>query len=291
MIESLGQFLVSGLANGAIYALVALGFTLIFNGTGVINFAQGEFVVVGGMVGVWLNKALGLPAPVAIVGAIAAGALVAVALERLAINPVRRSPVLVLIIITVGASFFLRGAAMVLWGKDPVSMPPLTGDTPMRVAGITVVPQQLWIVGALLFVVVFMAWLYRFTWLGKAMRASESDPMAAQLMGIAPSRMTMYAFALSGALAALAGTLIAPRTMVVFDQGSFLGVKGFAGAVVGGLGNPFGAMVGAVVLGVLESLSIAVLPSGYKDAVAFLALLLFLFFRPQGLMGSGEERV
>jgi branched-chain amino acid transport system permease protein len=290
VISWLAQFVVSGLANGAIYALVALGFTLIFNGTGIINLAQGEFVVVGGMIGVWLNQALGVPVPLAMMLAVVAGALLAVLMERIAIHPVRESPVLVLIIITVGASFFLRGLTMVLWGKDPVSMPAISGDTPIRWAGVTVVPQQLWIVGALAAVVVVMTWLYRSTWLGKAMRACESNPMAARLVGIAPSRMNMYAFALSGALAALAGTLIAPRAMVVFDQGSFLGIKGFAGAVVGGLGNPFGAMLGGVVLGVLESLAIVVLPSGYKDAVSFLILLGFLFFRPEGLLGARRGR-
>lgn len=290
MTASLLQFLVSGLANGAIYALVALGFTLIFNGTGIINFAQGEFVVIGAMIAVWLHGALGVPVPVAMAVAVLAGAGVAVLLERLAINPVRRSPVLVLIIITVGASMFLRGLVMVIWGKDPLSLPPLSGDTPIRFAGVTVVPQQLWIVGGLVAVVLFMAWLYRGTWLGKAMRACESNPTAAQLMGITPSRMTMYAFALSGALAALAGGLIAPRTMIVFNQGTSLGIKGFAGAIVGGLTNPFGALLGGLSLGVLESLAIAWLPSGYKDAVAFLVLLLVLFLRPHGLLGAERER-
>lgn len=285
------QFVVSGVANGAIYALVALGFTLIYSGTGIINFAQGEFVVVGGLVGIWLNGHLGLPVPIAMAGAVLAGAALAVALERLAINPVRHRPVIVLIIITVGASFFLRGTAMVLWGKDPLSMPPISADTPIRVAGVTILPQQLWILGALALVVLAMGWLYRRTWLGKAMQACESNMVAAQLAGISPSRMTMYAFALAGALAALAGTLIAPRTMIVFDQGSFLGIKGFAGAIVGGLGNPFGAMLGGVVLGLLESLAVIVLPSGYKDAVSFLILLLFLFFKPQGLLGRARGRV
>ena len=281
------QYIVSGLTLGSIYGMIALGFTLIHNATGIVNFAQGEFVTLGALIAISGSEA-GLPMPLAVLGAVVAVTLVGAALERTAIRPARNSSVITLIIITIGASILLRGVAMWLWAPDPLPMRHFTGETPIRVGDVSVLPQHLWIIGIVLVTMTALRLLAEKTQVGKAMRACAMNREAAQLMGIPVERMVCLSFALSGGLGGLAGAIIAPLAMGQYNMGIMLGLKGFAGAILGGMGNPLGAVLGGALLGVLESLGAGLSPpgwSGYKDAIAFAIMLVVLLAKPTGLLG------
>jgi len=285
------QYVAGGLTAGAIYALVALGFSIIYNASRVINFAQGEFVMIGGMSAVSL-VALGMPMPVAIVGAVAIAAVVGLLLERLAVGRARKADVVTLIIITIGASIFLRGLAQIVWDKRIHSLAPLSGERPIAVLGATILPQGLWVLGVTVAIVVALSWFFNRTRLGKAMLATSYNRLAAQLVGIDVRTVLFASFGLAAALGAVAGVLIAPITFTAYDVGVMLGLKGFAAAILGGLGSFPGAIVGGLALGLLESLGAGYVSSAYKDVIAFLIILAVLFFRPDGLLGAlRSERV
>src|SRR5512134_109398 len=291
MSGELAQYLATGLTVGAVYALVALGFSIIYNASGVINFAQGEFVMIGGMSAVAL-VATGLPLAVAIPLAVAATTVAGLALERFAIAPARGAPVVTLIIITIGASIFLRGLATIVWDKKLHALPAFSGERPIGVLGATVVPQSLWVIGATAAIVAALWWFFGRTRLGKAMLATSHNRLAAELVGINVRHVLFLAFGLSAALGALAGILTAPITLTSYDVGVMLGLKGFAAAILGGLGSGPGAVAGGLLLGVLESLSAGYVSSAYKDVIAFVILLGVLFVRPGGIAGAAAaERV
>ena len=279
------QFLAGGLTVGAIYALVALGFSIIFNASRVINFAQGEFVMIGGMSTVSLI-AIGTPMPVALAGAIAIAAAAGLLLEKLAIERVPQADVVTLIIITIGASIFLRGLAQLVWDKQIHPLPPLSGDTPIAFVGATILPQSLWVLGATLAIVAALSWFFGRTRWGKAMLATSYNRLAAQLVGIEARNILFASFGLAAALGAIAGVLIAPITFTSYDVGVMLGLKGFAAAILGGLGSFVGAIVGGLALGLLESFGAGFVSSAYKDVIAFAIILAVLFFRPDGLFGA-----
>lgn len=289
LLSQLLQYFFSGVTNGAIYGLIALGFSIIFNATTIINFAQGEFVMLGALVAISLY-ALGLSLPLAFLNAVILVTLSGLLFERLAIRPARQATPISLIIITVGGAVLIKGLAMLVWGKDAYSLPPFTGQEPLQVAGATILPQSLWILGLTLLLVLVLELFLRFTLMGKAMRAASYNPVAARLVGIRVSQMVQLSFGLSAAFGAAAGVLIAPITMGVYDMGTMLGLKGFCAAVIGGLSSSLGGVLGGLVLGVVEALASGLLASGYRDAVAFLILLLVLFFRPQGLLGARNPR-
>ncbi len=285
------QFVASGLTVGAIYALVALGFSIIFNASGVINFAQGEFVMIGGMSAVSL-VATGVPMPLALVGAVLIAGVVGLLLERLAIGRARGADVITLIIITIGASIFLRGLAQLIWDKRVHALAPLSGDRPIEMFGASVLPQSLWVVGVTLVVVVTLSWFFKRTRFGKAMLATSCNRLAAELVGINVRTVLFASFGLAAALGAVAGVLIAPITFTAYDSGILLGLKGFAAAILGGLGSFSGAIVGGLVLGLLESLGAGYVSSAYKDVIAFAIILAVLFLRPDGILGVlKSERV
>ena len=291
MTAELLQFAFSGLTVGAVYALVALGFTLIYNASGVINFAQGEFVMLGGMGCVFLSAA-GFPLPAAAVLAVAATVLVGLGLWALAIEPARGASTVNLIIITIGASIFLRGAAQVLFDKRFHSLPPISSDAPVRLAGAAVLPQTFWVLaGAGAVVALLWAFLER-TLLGKAVLATAANRLAARLVGVDTALVVGLSFAVSAAIGAFAGILVAPITLTSYDVGTLLALKGFAAAMLGGMGNPVGAVVGGLMVGLIESFGAGLLSSQYKDAFAFLVILAVLFFMPAGLVGrQSVERV
>jgi len=279
------QFLAGGLTIGAIYALVALGFSIIFNASYVINFAQGEFVMIGGMSAVSLIGS-GLPMPIALLGAVAVTGVVGLLLEWLAVGRARKADVVTLIIITIGASIFLRGLAQLVWDKSIHALPPLSGDAPISILGATIVPQSLWVIGVTVVIVAALSWFFNRTLLGKAMLATSYNRVAAQLVGIEVRKVLFASFGLAAALGAVAGVLIAPITFTSYDAGIMLGLKGFAAAMLGGLGSFPGAIVGGIVLGLLESLGAGYLSSAYKDVIAFVIILVVLFVRPDGILGS-----
>jgi len=283
------QYVFSGLTNGAIYGLIGLGFSIIFNATAIINFAQGEFVMLGALMVIALHS-LGFSLPVAFAAAVVAVTVMGLVFERLAIRPAREATPISLIIITVGGGVLIKGLAMLIWGKDAYTLPPFSGQEPLVLAGATLLPQSLWIMALTIILVVGLEAFLHFTILGKAMRAASYNPVAARLVGIRVSQMVQFSFGLSAALGAAAGVLIAPITMGVYDMGTMLGLKGFCAAVIGGLGSIFGVVLGGLLLGVAEALASGLISSGYRDAVAFLILLLVLFFRPQGLIGRRASR-
>jgi branched-chain amino acid transport system permease protein len=286
------QYAISGATLGSTYGLAGLGFTVIFNTTEIINLAQGEFVMLGGMLAVFAIRWGGLPLAVAVPLAIGLTTLVGAAVDRLTIRPVRGRSVIVLIIITIGVSIVLRGATMLLFGKDTYPLPGFSGGEPLTVLGASFLPQNLWVGGITLCTLVAMKLYFDRTISGKAMLACACDRKAASLMGINVDSMVTLSFAFSALVGALGGAILAPITLTSYDVGILLGLKGFAACILGGLGNPFGAVAGGVILGVLESLSAGLISSGYKDAVAFIILLALLFVRPSGLFGRrSAERV
>jgi branched-chain amino acid transport system permease protein len=291
MSPQLLQYLLSGLTVGAIYALVALGFSIIYNASNVINFAQGEFVMIGGMATVSLIK-VGVPLALAAALAIAATTLVGLALEKFAVERVRGESVVTLIIITIGASILLRGLAGLVWDKNLHALPAFSGERPIALGGATILPQSLWVVGVTLAVVAALWWFFNRTLHGKAMLATSHNRLAAQLVGISVRRVLLVSFGLSAALGALAGILIAPITFTAWDVGVMLGLKGFAAAILGGLGSGPGAVLGGLTLGLLEALSAGYVSSAYKDVIAFGIMLAVLVLMPGGLLGRrSAERV
>lgn len=285
------QFLFSGITVGAIYALVGLGFSIIYNASHVINFAQGEFVMLGGMATVFL-MAGGLPLVVAAPLAVFLVVLVGLLLEKLAVEPARNATVVTLIIITIGASIFIRGVVEVTLGKNFHRLPAFSGETPIMIGGAALQPQSLWVIGALAVVVAALKWFFDHTRLGKAILATSHNRLAAQLVGIEIRTILLVSFGLSAALGALAGILTAPITLTRYDIGIMLGLKGFAAAILGGLGSGFGAVAGGLLLGVLEALGAGYVSSAYKDAIAFVIILGVLVFLPSGLFGARRtERV
>lgn len=285
------QFLLSGLTVGAVYALVALGFTIIYNASDVANFAQGEFVMLGGMLTAAAYTA-GMPIPLAALLAIFVTSIVGVLLNKFAIEPARGAPVVSLIIITIGASIFIQGIIQVVLGKQLHSFPSFSGDDPIRMLGATILPQSLWVIAGALGVF-FLLWLFfNHTLTGRAVLATANNRMAAILVGINTKYIMTLSFALSAAIGALAGVLVTPITLTSYDIGMTMALKGFAAAMLGGMGNPKGALVGGILLGILEALTAGYISSQYKEAAAFVTILAVLFFMPQGLFGSKHmERV
>lgn len=279
------QLVLSGASVGAIYALAALGFTLIYNASNVINFAQGEFIMLGGMLAVFFTMS-GLPLPVALVLAIIVPAIVGVLVEKLAIEPVKGAETVTLIIITIGASLVIRGLVQVWLGKGTHSLPAFSGDEPIHILGATLLPQSLWVLGVTALVVVALWYFFNRTLQGKAMLATSFNRVAAELVGINTSWVLFMSFAMSAALGALGGILLTPITLTSYDVGIMLGLKGFVAAVVGGLGNGLGAVLGGLLVGILEAMGAGYISSNYKDAIPFVLILLILFFKPRGLFGG-----
>lgn len=285
------QFLFSGVTVGAVYALVALGFTIIYNASDVVNFAQGEFVMLGGMITV-AGYAAGLPLPLAALAAIVLTASLGVAMNKLAIEPARGAPVVSLIIITIGASIFIQGAAQVFFGKQIHSFPAFSGDAPLRVGGATILPQSIWVIGGAVAVFIGLYLFFTRTLLGRAVLATSNNRLAAQLVGINTNYVMTLSFALSAGIGALAGVLATPITLTAYNVGIAFALKGFAGAMLGGIGNPKGALVGGFAIGLIEAMTAGYLSSTYKDAAAFIVILAVLFFMPQGLFGrKSTDRV
>jgi len=286
------QYCLSGLSTGAIYALIGIGFSIIYNATGIINFAQGEFVMLGGMLTLLFLDTFQLPLWAAIPCAITASMAAGLLFERLAIRPLRNPTPISLVIITIGGSILIRGLTMLAWGKDTHSLPPFSGENPIAIGGATILPQHIWILGITLLIIAANKFYFYHTISGKAMRACSYNRRAAGLVGIDVRRMVLFSFIISSAMGSVAGIIIAPLTMTAYDVGIMLGLKGFCAAIIGGMSSGMATVIGGLILGVLESLGAGLISSGYKDAIAFIILLLLLFVRPQGLFGKAEsERV
>jgi branched-chain amino acid transport system permease protein len=287
-LELVLQYLVAGLTYGTIYAVVGVGFNIIYNTTGIINFAQGEFVMLGGMTAVTLHAFL--PLPLAIAGAVLVTMVVGAIIEMTFIRWLSKPSVLRMIVITIGISIVVRELALVLWGEGVRALPYFTGNevSALGVAGVRVSPQVLWSLGTCVTIVAFLWFFFQHTSLGRQMRACAANRDAAALCGVPTKNLVTLSFVLSAGIGALAGCVVSPITYTAYNVGTGLAIKGFTVAILGGLGNSMAAVGAGFVLGILESFSVSLLPTAYKDAISVAVLLAILFVRPSGIFGSRE---
>jgi branched-chain amino acid transport system permease protein len=280
------QYLIAGLTYGMIYAVVGMGFNIIYNTTGIINFAQGEFVMLGGMIAVTLHAFA--PLPIAIAGAVLATMAIGAVIELAFIRWLSSPSLLRMIIITIGVSILVREAAHLAWGQDVRSLPYFTGDevTTLAVGGARISPQVLWALGACAAMVALITVFFRSTMLGRQMRACASNRVAASLCGLPTRNLVTLSFVLSAGMGALAGCVVSPITYTQYAIGTGLAIKGFTVAILGGLGNSLAAVAAGLVLGVLEAFSVSLMPTAYKDAISIAVLLGILFVRPSGLFAA-----
>ncbi len=277
-------FLLSGVTVGFIYALVGLGFTVIYNSSGIINFSQGEFVMAGGMSAVFLMYA-GVPLGFAFILAIISVSVIGIILYKL-LSISKDSSHISLIILTLGFAIFLRGLAQVIFDKQLHTMPSFVGDGSFEIFGAILSYQSLLVIVVSLIIVISLYLFFKRTKTGQAMVAASVNVDAARLMGINIKKILVLNFAISAVIASIGGILLTPITSTNYEVGIMLGLKGFSAAIIGGLGNPWGAVAGGLLLGILESLVAGYISSEYKDAVAFVVLLAILFFMPGGIFGN-----
>lgn len=282
------QYFLSGITSGSIYAIIAIGFNIIYNTTGIINFAQGEFLILGGMIGISFSSFL--PIPLAIAAAVVITMGVGALIDFLFIRWLNSPSVLRLVIITIGLSILIRESMLHIWDEKVRTLRHFTGTevSSIKILGAYISPQVLWVLGISAVIVIALSLFFRLTLVGRAMRACADNRAAARLCGIRASRMVTFSFMLSAAIGALAGCVISPLTQTQYNMGSGLAIKGFTVAILGGLGNSTAAVIAGLILGLLEAFSIAVLPLAYIDAVSIAVLLVILFFRPSGLFGDRE---
>lgn len=282
------QYLFAGITYGVIYAIVAIGYNIIYNTTGIINFAQGEFVMLGGMIAITLLQFV--PLPLAIALAVVLTMLIGAAIEILFIRWLASPSVLRLIIITIGVSILLREAALHIWGESIRSLPYFYGNeiTTITLGSVNLSPQVLWVIGACSVMVGGLSLFFRYTATGREMRACSANRTAAILCGISTRNMVTLSFMLSAGLGALAGCVMSPITYTQYDSGTGLAIKGFTVAILGGLGNSMAAVAAGILLGVIEAFSVSVVPLAFQDAIAITLLLIILFVKPHGIFGSSE---
>jgi branched-chain amino acid transport system permease protein len=286
------QYLVAGITSGSVYALVGLGFTIIYAVTKIINFAQGEFVMLGGLLSFTLIHSAGLPLVPALILSIIAAAAVGAAMYLLAIRPAKKASVVSLIIVTIGAAIFIRGIAGQELTKAFVRTPSFSGEESISFLGAHIDPQALWIIGIMVVVTIILHLFLNYTMVGKALKACAINPVASSLVGINPRTMALIAFVLASALGGIGGVVLAPLTPLSYQAGIMLGLKGFVAAAIGGFGSPVAAVFGGLLLGIVENFAVAAnwgpFTSSYKDAIALVVLLLILLVRSGKL--AEEER-
>ena len=285
--SQLVQYIVSGVTMGSIYAIVGLGFTIIYSVTGIINFAQGEFVMLGAMIGFSL-LGLGLPLAAAVVISVVLVTVVGIVFNLVAIQPARRASTIGLIIITIGGALFIRALAGLYWGRDAVPLPAFTGEQSLRFLGAYIQPQSLWVIGVTLVLMAGVYVLLNRTLIGKALKAAAINRRAAALVGIDARRMSLISFGLAAALGAIGGLVMAPLSFASHDMGVMLGLKGFVAAAMGGFTGVWGVLLGGLGLGLAESFAAGYISSAYKDAIALLFLFAVLLIRARSLV-AGEE--
>jgi len=287
MTTTILQLLAAGIGTGSIYALIALGFNVVFKSTGAMNFAQGEWVVMGGMISALLFAALS-NIGLACVLAVLIVSLVGILSERLVIWPLRRPSPLLITLVSIGLAICTRSLVMLVLGKKPVGYPGFSEVPTLVLAGVTVRTQTVWIIGLTVVFLIVMHVFFERSILGKALRAAAADRDAAAIVGVRVETTVMLSFAIAAFAGALAGAIITPLTLSSYDQGAMFGFKGFSAAMLGGVGSLPGAIVGGLALGLLEAFGSFYISSDFKDAIAFAVLLLILFMRPSGLLGRAD---
>ncbi len=285
----LGQTILNGLSVGCIYGLIGIGFCVIYNASGIVNFAQGAFVMLGGML-TYILLSYHVPLVVAAIISTAVVAVAGIVIERLVVRPLwdRKATMFVMILATLAVQIVIERATLLIVGDQPKSIPVFTDLPPLRLFGIAIGYQTLWIFGASLILIVSLAIFFKKTLVGRAMRACAINREAAALQGIVVSRMLALSFALSAALGAIAGILVTPTQYTAFNVGTPFAISGFIAAIVGGFGRPFGAFLGGLTLGLAQALAVYSLGSGLKNMAALSVLLIFLFLRPSGILGSAK---
>jgi branched-chain amino acid transport system permease protein len=284
------QIVVSGVAVGCIYGLIGIGFCVIYNASGIVNFGQGAFVMLGGMITHVLLVRAGLPLLAAALVATLLVAALGVAIERIVVRPLwdRNATMFVMILATLAAQIVIERATLLAVGDQPKTLPNFTDLPSVRVGGVAISWQTLWIAGTSLGLVGLLALFFAKTRTGKAMRACAINREAAALQGIPVTRMLAYSFALSAGLGAIAGILITPTQYTAFNLGVPFAISGFIAAILGGFGNALGAFVGGIMLGVLQAVAIVMFGAGLKNVAALSVLLVFLLARPSGLLGKAK---
>lgn len=286
------QYLMTGLYQGSVYALVGLGFTMIYAVTNIINFAQGEFVMLGAMLSFTLCKSAGLPVPLAAVLSVAATAIIGIIMYLSAIRTAKKASVVSLIIVTIGLSILIRGVASEIWGENAVRPPAFSGGGSISIGGAYISPQALWIIGTTIVVTILLHLFLKYTMIGKALKACSINPAAAGLVGISAKSMALLAFAIAAALGGIGGVVLSPAYPLAYDDGVDLALRGFIAASIGGFQSPIITVVGGITLGIVESIAIGVdwgpFSSAYKDVIALLVLLVILLVRSGKL--ASEER-
>lgn len=287
-LELIIQYIFAGITYGAIYAIVAIGFNIIYNTTGIINFAQGEFVMLGGMISISLLPFMNLP--LAIVTAVIITMCIGALIEMVFIRWLKGPTVLRMIIITIGISILIREVALHIWGESVRSLPYFIGDeiTSVGILGARISPQVFCVLGTCTLMMLLLGVFFKTTSVGREMRACAANRTAAILCGIETKNMVTLSFVLSAAIGALAGCVMSPITYSQYNIGTGLAIKGFTVAILGGLGSSGGAVVAGLLLGVIEAFSISVVPLAFQEAISIAILLVILFVRPHGLFGSKD---
>ena len=284
------QTVISGIGTGIIYGLIGIGFCVIYNASGIVNFAQGMFVMLGGMVTHTLLTRAGLPLALAIPITVVCAAALGIAVDRLVVQPLwrRNATMFVMILATLASQIVVERLTLLVAGDQPRTFSGFTTAQPWKVGGVAISPQLLWIAGVSMLLVGALALFFARTKTGRAMRACAINREAAALQGIPVSRMLALSFALSAALGAVAGILITPTQYTAFNVGVPFAISGFIAAILGGFGNAAGAFAGGIMLGVTQALAIVIFGAGFKNVAALSILLVFLLARPQGLFGKAH---
>ncbi|WP_257625022.1 branched-chain amino acid ABC transporter permease [Variovorax boronicumulans] len=286
------QSILTGLTNGFVYALIGLGLSVVFRGSKIINAMQGEFALIAGIVAYVTLNGLGLPSPLAFAAGVIAGGISGWLMELLLISPARRRGANddTYLLVTLGAAFAISAAVLYFFGRDSRSLTGIGGDGSLDVFDAAMRIHSVWLIVISIAVVLMLQLFYRRTALGTAMMAASIDPDGASTIGIDVGRMRLLTFVMGGAVGGLAGVLVAPLITIQYQMGLLLTLKGFAAAILGGMLNPFGAVVGGLVLGLVESLAVVTISSGYKDVISMSLLILIMIVLPNGILGRGGRR-
>jgi branched-chain amino acid transport system permease protein len=281
-----------GITNGFVYALVGLGIAVVFRGTRIINAMQGEFSLVGGMVAFLVVERLGLPLAVAALAGVLAGGVLGLVMEFALVRPTRRRGASEesYLLLTLGVAFAISASVLYFIGRDSRNLPGIGGEGSALVFDAAVRHHALWLVILSSAVMLLLRWFYGRTRIGLSMMAASIDEEGAATIGIDVALMRSASFLLGGLVGGLAGVLVSPLVTIHYEMGLLLTLKGFAAAILGGLVNPFGAVVGGVTLGLIESLAVVSVSSGYKDVIAMTLLIVIMIFMPNGILGRGSRK-
>lgn len=287
------QLLVTGVTMGSVYSLIALGYVTIYRTSRIVNLAQGAFVMFGAFFTYSFLSELGLPYWLSAILAIVCVVLVSLVMYLLVLRPLIKVSLVSIILATIGLSILFENLALLKWGGYGKSIPAFTGAEVIRIGGVAVARQSLWAIGLMVLVLIGLYLLVNHTRIGKQMSATAADPGAASLSGVSTGRMVLLAFAISAAIGALGGIAINPISQTTYSSGGIFALWGFVAAILGGWGSSAGAVVGGLALGIIQNLALGFVPAGNEAAIAYVILILFLYFRPTGLLGirssEGEE--